>query len=121
MATVTLTALSTAAALDIGAIDPGEGLSATQIANALVSANQMLGSWSIDQRFVPQVLVTLAQALISGTQVYTIGSGGTINITRPVAIIAANADVTTAASAAYAATGDPQYAPGAASSKMISP
>lgn len=124
MATVTLTALANAAALDIGAVDPGEGLSATQIANALVSANQMLGSWSIDQRFILQVLVTQTLTLTSGVQNYTIGSGGAFNLSaRPAAIIAANADVTTAAATAYAATGDPQYAPGAVASnnKMICP
>src|SRR5689334_22711385 len=121
MATLTLTRAATLAAQFRGGVDPGEGLSSTQIADSLELCNDMLASWSIDQRYIPQVLVTLAQTLVSGTQAYTIGSGGTINVTRPVAIISANADVTTAASAAYAATGDPQYAPGAASSKMISP
>lgn len=121
MATVTLTALANAAALDIGATDPGEALSSTQIANALQTANQMLGSWSIDQRFILSVLVSQSLTLTSGTQSYTIGSGGTWNITRPAAIIAANADITTAASTAYSATGDPQYAPAAAGSRMISP
>ena len=110
MATITLTSLATAAALDMGGIDPGEGLNATQLALLLVQANQMLGSWSIDQRFIPSVLLTTAQPLTSGVQVYTIGSGATVNITRPNAIISANADVTTAATSAYAATGDPQFA-----------
>lgn len=121
MATVTLTALATQAALDIGAIDPAEGLTTTQIANALNAANQMLQSWSIDQRFILSVLVTQNLTLTSGVQKYTIGTGGAFNIARPAAIISANADVTTSASSAYTATGDPQYAPAAAGSKMIVP
>lgn len=121
MATITLTALATAAALDLGAIDPAEGLTATQIANALTAGNQMLQSWSIDQRFILSVVVTQNLALTSGVQKYTIGTGGAFNITRPDAIISANADVTTSASTAYTATGDPRYAPGGAGSKMIVP
>lgn len=120
MSTITLTSLATAAALDLGAIDPAEGLTSTQIANALVAGNQMLGSWSIDQRFILQVLKTTA-SLVSGTQSYTIGTGGAINVARPAAIVAASATVTTAASAAYSATGDPQYAPGGAGSQMVVP
>lgn len=116
-----MTALANAAALDIGAVDPAEGLTATQIANALIVGNQMLGSWSIDQRFILQVLRTANVPMNGGQQQYTIGIGGNINITRPAAIIAAAADVTGAAATAYAATGDPQYAPAAGGSTMISP
>jgi hypothetical protein len=121
VATVTLTNLATAAALDMGGIDPGEGLNSTQLALLLTQANQMLASWSIDQRFILSLLVTGNLTLTSGTLAYTIGTGQNFNIARPAAIISATAFVTSAASTAYAATGDPRYAEGAAGSSMAVP
>ena len=59
--------------------------------------------------------------LTSGDSGLLIGSGATVDITRPNAIISANADAAAAAASAYAATGDPQFAPGAAGSRMIAP
>lgn len=119
--TITLTALATAAALDMGGVDPGEGLNATQLALLLTQGNQMLASWSIDQRFILSLLVTSNLPLTSGTIAYTIGSGGAFNLVRPAAIISATALITTAASTAYTATGDPQFAPAAAGSTMAVP
>ena len=121
MATITLTALATNAAADMGGIDLAEGLTSAQIAAMLVMANQMLGSWSIDQRYILSLLVTSNLPLTSGILSYTIGSGGSFAIARPAAIISATAFISTAAQTAYAATGDPQYAEGAAGSLMAVP
>jgi len=118
---VTLTALANAASLDMGGIDPGEGLNSTQLALALTQANQMLASWSIDQRFILSILVTQNLPLTAGTLSYSIGSGGTFNITRPAAIVSANALITSAASTAFISTGDPQYALGAAGAVISVP
>jgi hypothetical protein len=117
---LTLTAVATAAALDLGAIDQGEGLTSTQIANALISANQMLAQWSIDQRFIVADLFEQNMALTANVQKYSIGfdTSGAPNLafglTRPIAITAASVNITATGIAAFAATGDPQYAISAA-------
>ncbi len=121
MATLTLTNVANAAARSIGVLDSGEGLSTQQKADALIYFNQMIAQFSLDQRMIPSLLVTSGLALVSGTQSYTIGAGGVFNITRPLAIVSANAKITTAGGAAYDATGDPQYAQAKAGSIVATP
>lgn len=85
---LTLTAAATVAAQMLGVLDSGESLSTQQIADALALANNLLDNWSSD----PKMILSLTSAsgtLASGTQSYTIGSGQTINITRPMAIVSA--------------------------------
>lgn len=121
MATLTLTALAGMAADALGCLDSGEGLSTQQKADALLYVNQMLAGWSQDQRMIPSLLVTPNLALVSGTQSYTIGTGATFAIARPLAIVSASAKITTAGSTAYDATGDPQYAQAKAGSIVSVP
>lgn len=90
MLSVNLTTLATQAAQFMGGvIDSGESLSNPQLSDFLTTANNLLDGWSNDNLMIPQALVT-SQTLSSATQSYTIGSGQTWNMTRPVAIYAAS-------------------------------
>lgn len=72
----------------IGAISTGETPSADEQADALVALNDMLDSWSTENLII-QSKVREEFTLVSGTQSYTIGSGGTFNTSRPLKIEAA--------------------------------
>lgn len=69
----------------IGAKDPLESATAQEAADGLVSLNDMLDSWTTDRLFVYQIATTVV-SWPSNTASRTIGSGGDINITRPVKI-----------------------------------
>lgn len=58
MSTVTLTQAATAAAQFLGVLDPGEGLSAQQLTDALNVANNLLESLWQEQTLALQVIVT---------------------------------------------------------------
>lgn len=58
MASITLTAAATQAAQSLGVIDPGEGLSTQQIADALSAANNLLENWYNEQAQALRVLMT---------------------------------------------------------------
>lgn len=88
MATLTLTQVATNAALQIGVMDSGEGLSAAQLADALFAVNNQIDNWSDESAMVMSLTITNF-ALVAATQSYTIGTGQTFNVTRPVAIPAA--------------------------------
>lgn len=60
----------------------GETASAEDAADALFSLNSMLSSWSIQGDMV-FTETTDTTTLVAGTNTYTVGSGGTINTTRP--------------------------------------
>lgn len=60
----------------------GETASAEDAADALYSLNSMLSSWSIEGDLV-FTETTDTKTLVAGTGSYTIGTGGTINTTRP--------------------------------------
>ena len=69
----------------IGAKDPLEPATAQEAADGLVSLNDMLDSWNTDRLFVyqeAQTSVTWPASTISRT----IGSGGNINVARPVKV-----------------------------------
>lgn len=69
----------------IGAKDPEEEATATEAADGLISLNSMLDSWAIDRLFVYRLAETTYNwpaAQVSAT----VGSGGNINITRPVRV-----------------------------------
>lgn len=70
----------------IGAVDPGEELTASEASDGLEMLNEMLESWSNESLSVYQILQENF-ALSSGTASYTIGSGGTFNTTRPLDVL----------------------------------
>lgn len=66
----------------ISAIQPGETPSASEGPDGLVTLNGMVGQWQT-QRLTIFVEERQLYTLVSGTQAYTIGSGGTFNHARP--------------------------------------
>ena len=69
----------------IGAKDPTESATNQEATDGLVSLNGMLDSWAVDRMFCYQI-AEQAYSWAGGAQSKTIGSGGDINIARPVAI-----------------------------------
>lgn len=86
---LSLTTVANAAAQYLGVLDSGEALSSQQLDDALAAANQMMDNWSSEGLFAVADVIT-SFSLSSGVQSYTIGTGQTINITRPVQIVAAS-------------------------------
>ncbi len=84
-----LTTLANSAAQMLGSLDSGESLSAQQLTDALAAANQLFDNWSSEGLFALVDLITTF-SLTSGIQGYTIGTAQTINITRPMQIVAAS-------------------------------
>lgn len=70
----------------IGAVEPGEELTAAEAADGLELLNEMLESWSTEQLAVPHILQENF-TLVAGTASYTIGSGATFNTTRPLDVL----------------------------------
>lgn len=68
---ITLITLATAAVEDIGVLDSGGGLSASQIAQALAAANTMLDNWSSQKLLVARGLLQ-SQAYTAATQSYAL-------------------------------------------------
>jgi hypothetical protein len=87
MATV-LTVITASMRL-IGALAQGETPSVSEATDALSRLNLLLANWSIERINIYQRVRT-THALAGGTGSYTIGTGGTFNLTRPVKIDAAN-------------------------------
>jgi hypothetical protein len=70
----------------IGVLGQGRRtLDATEASDGLDALNTMMDSWSIDRSMIFQLL-TQTHTLTAGTADYSIGTGGTINTTRPVKI-----------------------------------
>jgi hypothetical protein len=89
-----LTQAATAAAQFLHVLDPGESLSAQQLADALAACNNMLDSWSSDEGMI-LASTELSFNTAAGTQSYTIGPGMTIASTpAPRSIKAASASLT---------------------------
>lgn len=74
--------LIAAALRSVGAIEPGENPTASEIQNALFTLNQMIDSWQAQRLMIytvnRQVFVPLTLK-----QTYTVGPGGDVNIPRP--------------------------------------
>lgn len=85
---INLTSIATAAAQFLGVLDSGESLSSQQLTDALNATNDLLDNWSSEQTMIPALLRSV-QTLTSAVQLYTIGTGQTWNMARPVAIVAA--------------------------------
>lgn len=69
-----------------GSIASGEGGSPEELADGLVSLNTMLKSWDSDRLTVYAKRRDVVN-LSNGTQTYTVGIGGALNIPRPVSLL----------------------------------
>jgi len=78
----------TRAAQAIRYLARGEVLSAQDANDGLTAFNAMLDSWSNENLF-SYVVLERSFTLTPGTAAYTIGSGGTLNVTRPLDILQA--------------------------------
>lgn len=76
------------ALLSIGAVDAREHIDAQAYADGLVSLNAMLANWSA-QRQTKYTSNLVTFALPNGTASHTIGTGGSINTSRPKEIVKA--------------------------------
>lgn len=74
--------LITASLRLIGAIAPGESISAAEASDGLASLNRLLDSWSNDS-LAAYISPIEEFALTPGVSSYTIGSGGAFNTQRP--------------------------------------
>lgn len=84
----------TNAHIDIGALSVGETLDPASAAFALTTINDMLDQWSNESMMVfniQEIIFTLT----AGKYVYTLGTGGEINATRPLRIDSAFVRVAT--------------------------
>ena len=66
----------------IGAIDPDENATASEVSTGIISLNNMLDGWSLTRQGVYRQ-VRESFDLVAGTGSYTIGSGQTFDTTRP--------------------------------------
>ena len=75
--------ISTDALIELGVLAAGEVMDADQSSLAVRAANRMLDVWAAKRLMIysPNVLTTWT--IVSGTQSYTVGTGGTINMARP--------------------------------------
>lgn len=63
----------------IGAVASGEAPTSAELADGLTELNSMLSLWRVKRLVIPLALSRETYSLVSGTQDYTIGSGGTWN------------------------------------------
>lgn len=85
MTTCTAMDIITDACLDLGVIAAGESLDGLSLAQHLRRLNRLLDTWSTDQALVYQV-TPVQTPFVPNQQVYTCGTGGDINIPRPLKI-----------------------------------
>src|ERR1017187_9802781 len=69
----------------IGVIAAGELPNSDESADALISLNVMLESWSAEQVAIYQIL-NFQGLLVATQQAYTMGTGGNFNTARPIKI-----------------------------------
>lgn len=72
----------TSALQDLGAIDITETPSAVEENNALIYLNRMIDTWQAEEMMI-YCIQNQTFPYVSGQQIYTIGSGGNFNTTRP--------------------------------------
>jgi hypothetical protein len=80
---VTAQDLITAALKRIAVVGGGQTPSAEDSADALLRLNALLDSFATERLFIPSITRT-TWTMVSGTAAYTVGSGGTVNVARPV-------------------------------------
>ena len=83
MAAPTWSELFTDSLLDLGVLAAGEVATADDIANCLRAQNRLIDQWQAESLSIYQQGRT-TWTIVSGTGTYTLGTGGTINIARPV-------------------------------------
>lgn len=83
MAAPTWTELFTDTLADLGVIAAGEVPTIDDISNCLRAQNRLTDQWKADDLLIYQQGRT-TWTIVSGTGTYTLGTGGTINIARPV-------------------------------------
>ena len=72
-----------AALRDLGVLAAGEVASAQDASDGLDAMNGLLDQWKAERLLIYTVTRTLF-TIVSGTQTYTVGVGGTVNVARPV-------------------------------------
>ena len=77
----TVNTLITDAMIDIGAVDPADTPSASELAHGLRVLNRMLGAWATENLLIPYT-TTENFSLTSGTASYTMGAAGTASSSR---------------------------------------
>lgn len=75
--------LITASLKRIGVVGAGQTPAPEDSADSLLRLNALLDSWATERLFIPCIVRTV-WTIVSGTAAYTVGSGGTVNIARPV-------------------------------------
>jgi len=85
---INLTTMATDALSYLGVLDAGGTPSATELTQALRTANDMLDNMSSEELMIPSLSLETF-ALVAGTNSYTIGTALTWNTARPMAIEAA--------------------------------
>lgn len=75
--------LITASFKRIGVVGAGQTPAPEDAADALLRLNALLDSFATERLFVPSITRTTF-TIVSGTASYTVGSGGTVNVARPV-------------------------------------
>jgi hypothetical protein len=75
--------------LDMGAVAPGETLTAAESADAFARLNMMLSSWATEQLTAPSMTHT-GFVLTAGTNLYTLGTAGAlVTASRPIRVVGA--------------------------------
>lgn len=80
--------LITLALQDLGVVAGGETVNANDASDALTRLNNMIAAWA-DERLTIYQITPTTFPLVANTQTYTVGSGATVNIPRPIWIHAA--------------------------------
>lgn len=75
--------LITASFKRIGVVGAGQTPSSEDAGDALLRLNALLDSFATERLFIPSITRSTF-TIVSGTASYTVGSGGTVNVTRPV-------------------------------------
>jgi hypothetical protein len=84
----------------LGELASGETPTTEESNDGLIALNKLIGSWSTEQLLIPEI-TRLSQAVIPSQQTYTMGPGGTLGTSRPLAVHAVS--VTTSAGVSQAA------------------
>lgn len=84
-----LSDILTASLQELSVVAAGETPDDVALSDSMKVLNRLIDAWAASGLTIPSVTRTEG-AIVSGTQVYTVGSGGTINIPWPCEIIRVN-------------------------------
>jgi hypothetical protein len=76
--------LAADALLDLGVLAAGETPTADDMTNALRAMNRLIDQWAAERLQIYSPSVETTWNIVPGTQTYTVGAGGTVNVARPV-------------------------------------